>query len=66
MGTPWESQDKSALPPSLAQHHFLSTSRAGLKGFCQGCSDPVPASGTCVQVLSDLGSVFQGWIKARV
>lgn len=29
MGTAWETHDKLALPPSLAQSHFLSTSRAG-------------------------------------
>lgn len=35
MGTAWETHDKPALPPSLAQSCFLSTGRAGPQGFAR-------------------------------
>lgn len=59
MGTAWETRDKPALPPTLAQHRFLSTSRAGLKGFCQGCSDSCPQESVLSsESLVSLGSVY--------
>jgi len=44
VGTAWETGDKPALFPPLVQSCLPSTSRAGPYGFCQGCSDSVPAS----------------------